>query len=128
MSAVRWSFDGSRFNLKIPHGVRWTKSGRASLTFLGLETFIGKVTSEDDSYDFTVERVIPQLPMMQDPRRVLQPDATLKEKLLARLSHETARRGQPVPTLPAEPPALTRLALHRRTLAGGGQPMATMQK
>jgi len=125
---THWEFDGEQFLLRLPSSIPWSGQGKASLTFLGLETFIGRVTQDAEMYRFVVERALPQLPMMQDPRRVLQPDAALRETLLGRLRLEVARRHQPIPVLPQNPPQLTRLAKHRRTLAGGKQPMATTQK
>jgi hypothetical protein len=62
---------------------------------------------------FTVERALPQNPLVLDPVQVLQPTDEVRKQLFGRLEQETSRRGQPIPVLPDEPPAYTRLAKAR---------------
>ena len=99
-----------RFKLTLPGWAPWRAAGKATLTYQGVETFVGEVTREGDSVWFDVERALPQLPTVQDPVEVLQPSDEVKAKLLSRLEQELARRGQAVPVIPAEIPAPTRLA------------------
>ena len=99
-----------RFNLTLPGWVPWRVAGRATLTYQGVETFVGEVTRAGDNVRFDVERALPQLPTVQDPVEVLQPSDEVKAKLLSRLEQELARRGQTVPVIPEEIPAPTRLA------------------
>ena len=99
-----------RFNLTLPGWVPWALTGKATLTYQGVETFVGRVRRQGESVLFDVERALPQLPTVQDPAETLQPSEEVKEKLLSRLERELARRGQSVPTIPEELPAPTRLA------------------
>ncbi|HEY6869142.1 MAG TPA: hypothetical protein VI199_05230 [Novosphingobium sp.] len=106
------------FRLDIPAGAPWPgRAGQATLTFQGLETFVGTVHEADGAVVLTVERALPQNPLIVDPAQVLRPADDVRETLLERLRAECARRGQGVPEIPAEPPARTRLALGRQALA-----------
>ncbi len=113
---------GDRFRFTLPGRVPWKVAGTATLTYIGLETFVGEVEVVGDAVWFNVERALPQLPMMLNPQRVLQPTDELRETLLGRLREETARRGQPIPTLPEEPPVPTRLAQVRFSRFGTSAP------
>ena len=62
---------------------------------------------------FTVERALPQHPLVLDPVQVLKPTDDVRASLLARLEEETRRRGQSIPVLPDTPPARTRLSKAR---------------
>jgi hypothetical protein len=104
---------GDTFRLTIPKAAPWQISGKATLTFQGVETFVGAVTVEDNVTVFTVERALPQNPLVLDPVQVLQPTDEVRKQLFGRLEQETSRRGQPIPVLPDEPPAYTRLAKAR---------------
>lgn len=103
-------FIEERFNLTLPGWVPWEVSGKATLTYQGVETFVGEVMRQGDSVWFDVERALPQLPTVQDPAEVLQPSDEVKAKLLSRLEQELSRRGQAVPVIPEELPAPTTLA------------------
>lgn len=107
---------GDRFRVDVPKGAPWSATGKATLTFQGLETFVGEAVSENGETWVLVERALPELPMMKDPKAVIQPPDDVKDKLLARLVEETARRGQPVPNIPQQVPAPTRIALRRKEL------------
>jgi hypothetical protein len=122
--AREYELVGDRFRLVMPRAAPWRVAGKATLTFLGLETFVGDVTTEDGVTWLAVERALPQNPLMQNPVEVLQPSDDVKRKLMARLEEETGRRGQAIPVLPEELPSPTRLALLRRARAGGNAPMA----
>jgi hypothetical protein len=104
---------GNTFRLTIPKAAPWKISGKATLTFQGVETFVGDVTDADGEVVLTVERALPQLPLVLDPAQVLRPTDEVRAQLLGRLQEETSRRGQPIPVLPDEPPAYTRLAQAR---------------
>ena len=104
---------GERFKLDIPRGAPWKAQGKASLSFQGVENFIGEASTEGDVTWLAVERALPMLPMMLDPSEVLQPKDSTRETLWARLEEECRRRGVPIPTIPDEPPARTRLAQAR---------------
>ena len=102
------------FRLDLPAGAPWPqRSGKATLTFQGVETFVGNAIDEDGAIRLVVERALPQHPLILDPAQVLSPNEDVRTQLLARLTEETARRGQPLPVLPDEPPARTRLAQAR---------------
>ena len=60
---------------------------------------------------------------MKNPIEVLQPTPEIKSKLMARLEHETKRRGQPIPTIPEELPAPTRMAKLRMARIARGAPI-----
>jgi len=98
------------FRMEVPRGVPWTGVGPATVTFFGLETFVGDVVTEGGASSITIERALPRHPLVQSPIEVLQPSAEIKDTLLRRLEHEVSRRGQAIPTIPREQPPLTRLA------------------
>lgn len=105
---------GDRFRLVMPRGAPWSGAGKATLTFRGLQTFVGEATVQDGATWLAVERTLPEHPLMKDPVQVLQPSDEVKAQLLARLGEETRRRGQSIPTLPDEIPAPTRMARLRK--------------
>jgi hypothetical protein len=63
-------------------------------------TFLGTVQLEGDRGTFHIERLLPDLPMVQDPAQVMNPHSSTKEELLRRLEVELAARNAPVPELP----------------------------
>lgn len=103
------------FRMRVPRGVPWTGVGPATVTFFGLETFVGTVVTEGDICSITIDRALPLNPLMENPIEVLQPSDEVKETLLRRLEHEVSRRGQKIPTIPIEQPLPTRLAKVRAT-------------
>src|SRR5262249_49804564 len=98
--------DGS-FEMDAPKGALWRRAGRATLTFQGRETFVGTVAAAGDRTVMTVERALPIHPQMDDPVTQWKPLPENREKLMSRLRHETARRGQVIPTIPERPPEPT---------------------
>lgn len=110
-----WELTGEGFRMEVPRGVPWTGVGPATVTFFGLETFVGDVVTEGGVSSITIERALPRHPLVQNPIEVLQPSAEIKETLLHRLEQEVRRRGQAIPTIPREQPTLTRLAKVRST-------------
>jgi len=113
---------GERFKLTLPEWTPWEIKGKAHVSFIGLECFVGDLEVEGDTVWFTVERALPQLPSMLDPRLVLSPTEELKETFLTRLTAEVARRNQPIPHIPEELPGPTRLASIRFARLASGAP------
>src|SRR5207248_2703432 len=95
------------FRLDVAKGAPWAMSGPASLTFHGIETFVGEVSPRDGAVDMRVERALPVFPMTKDMRQLWEPAPETYENLMRRLRHETERRGQAIPTIPAERPQPT---------------------
>jgi hypothetical protein len=95
------------FAVEMPRGVPWCAAGRATLSFQGLETFVGELTTRDGSTYMRVDRALPILPLLNDSRELWEPSPDTYEKLMMRLRHETQRRGVSIPTVPMERPAPT---------------------
>jgi hypothetical protein len=91
------------FQLELPAGIPWPLAGPACLTFRGIETFLGGMKGGE----LRVERALPVFPMTTDMTQLWEPTEDTRRQLMARLEHELARRGKPVPTIPAERPAPT---------------------
>ena len=106
------------FRVEMPGGLPFALAGKATLTFQGVETFVGEVSGTPDALWLAVERALPELPMMKDPKEVFQPSEQVRASLLARLEGELARRGSPPVEIPEELPAPTRLFQLRRQTTG----------
>ena len=102
--------------LAVPKGAPWRIQGKASLCFSGMATFIGDVSADARGTHFDVERMLPDLPLVLDPREIWTPSDSIRASLLTRLEQELARRGLPLPTIPQEPPAPTPGSLARAKL------------
>ncbi len=90
--------------MRLPKGAPWKRSGKATLTYEGLETFVGEVTAEGDLTFLKVERILPFHPIMANPPSMWDPNPEARAGLMSRLRQETERRGVPIPTIdPAEP-------------------------
>jgi hypothetical protein len=111
-------FVNGAFHLRLPKGALWRRAGKAALTFQGRETFVGTVTADGDTTIMMVERALPIHPQMDDPITQWKPLPENREKLMRRLEHETARRGQAIPTIPELPPELTAGAKRRMARIG----------
>jgi hypothetical protein len=115
---------GAGFALDMPHGVPWPLAGKACLTFGGIETFIGQATANGNGIALRVERTLPVFPMTEDMTQLWQPTEDTRAQLMRRLHEETARRGQPIPTIPLERPMPSdgyrrRMARMKRAAAAG---------
>jgi hypothetical protein len=106
------------FEIGIPAGAPWPRTGKGSLTFVGRETFIGNVQDNGDMLSLTVERALPINPFMNDPREFWEPSQAIYDAMMGRLQHELARRGQSIPVLPETEPELTEYAKLRRAKLG----------
>jgi hypothetical protein len=114
---IRVSAEG--FDFIAPAGIPWPLANPATLTFAGVETFVGAVTSTLGRVQFRVARTLPLHPFMEDPTEVFSPSVHTQENLMRRLLHEAQRRNQPLPTLPdqlPEPSAGARLRMDRLQL------------
>jgi hypothetical protein len=114
---------GDRFKLVMPRGAPWRGTGKGTLTFEGIETFVGEATKDGDTSWLAVERALPEHPLMKNPIEVLQPSDAVRGSLMARLEEETRRRGQPIPTIPEELPTPTRMAKLRHARIARGSPI-----
>jgi hypothetical protein len=101
------------FQLVAPRGAPWTE-GKATLSFVGKEIFVGEARVEGAKTVFRVARALPVLPMMDD-RQGMKPEVL--EALSARLAEEMERRGKPLPRVPDTPPAPTEGAIFRAAAA-----------
>jgi hypothetical protein len=112
--SVELTEDG--FNLDMPAGAPWgTDRGtaKATLSFVGLSIFVGEVVGSGSATQMHVERALPLHPIMKNPAELFAPTDDTYDKLMTRLRHETARRGQPIPTIPAIQPGPTAGAQRR---------------
>jgi hypothetical protein len=114
------------FRLEMPRGVPWRYAGAGSVTFGGFQTFVGESIPHNAEIFFKVERALPQLPSTKDTTEVLQPTEDTRRKAMARLEYEAKRRGQSIPTVPAEVPPPTRLARLRQARIASHAPITGM--
>ncbi len=87
------------FALDIPAGAPWKPVGSASLTYNGRATFVGELVAADEGTRFIVERALPVLPMVADPRETYAPSDATRSRLMNRLDQELNRRGQKPPLI-----------------------------
>ena len=90
--------------LDLPQGLPWPLTGKACLTFGGVETFLGEMR---DGNFLHVHRALPVFPMTADMAQLWNPTEHTRDELMRRLVHETHRRDQPIPQIPAERPLPT---------------------
>ena len=95
---------GGGFQLDLPKGMPWHAGGKASLTSNGIETFVGELISESM---MRVDRALPVFPMTIDMTQLWEPVPHTRSELMKRLEHETRRRNQPIPVIPADRPPPT---------------------
>lgn len=100
------------FRMRMPASVPW-REGRATLSFMGWEIFVGDVTIEAGRHVLRVERALPVLPLVESTRGVADTDPETRRRLMERLHEEARRRGQAIPTVPEIPPPPSAIALLR---------------
>lgn len=90
------------FALSLPQAAPW-QEGKATLSFVGKEIFVGDARRHGDETVLRIERALPVLPTVDDQ------DGRKQEIPLfdQRLADELARRGQVLPVAPASPPEPT---------------------
>ena len=100
----------------MPASAPWSK-GKATLSFEGVENFVGEAKIEKGKGLLQVERALPVLPMVADTNEVLQPKPDTKARLMKRLEFELKRRAKAMPIMPARPPEPTAGAKLRAQIA-----------
>lgn len=108
----------SGFRLAMPGWLPW-QSGKATLSFEGLEIFVGYVTCSGTQATMTVERALPVLPLLSSPSEILRPKPETKRALMDRIAHELQRRDACLPVMPESPPEPTAGARFRAEAAFG---------
>jgi len=96
--------DDHGFHLTMPRWLPWSE-GQATVTFQGLETFIGTARIADGQALFRADRALPVHPLLTGGP--LQPDEATKQVLMERIAYELDRRGLSLPVIPAQPPEPT---------------------
>jgi hypothetical protein len=114
------------FRLVMPKWLPWS-GGMATLSFEGVETFVGNTSIEGTEALIRVERAMPVLPMMADLSEVLHPKPATKAALMDRLDYETKRRRQPLPNMPDRPPEPTAGARLRAETADAYHGLSTAE-
>ena len=56
--------------LQEPKGLPWSATGKAGLSFQGLETFIGEATTRGGLTYMRVDRALPLLPLTSDTKQL----------------------------------------------------------
>lgn len=90
------------FALEVPQAAPW-REGKATLSFVGKEIFVGEASRHDDEIILRVERGLPVLPTVDDQAGRAQEIPLFDQ----RLADELARRRQVLPVAPASPPGPT---------------------
>lgn len=98
------ALDEAGFRLDLPRWLPWSQ-GKATVSFQGLETFIGEVLAGDGTALFRADRALPVHPLLVGGP--LQPDEATKAALMERIGYELDRRGLTLPVMPVQRPAPT---------------------
>jgi hypothetical protein len=99
-------------SLDLPKGPPGRRLGPASLTWFGRDTLVGSAAPAGERVHLAVERTLPILPFVGQGD-IWDPPADVKAAVMARLTAELARRGQPMPATPQDPPELSEGAKRR---------------
>jgi hypothetical protein len=84
---------------------------------------LGEATLEGATTVFIAERALPQSAGGKNQKHVLQPPEEIARERMLRVETEARRRGQPVPIVPLEEPALTRLGRLRHARLASKAPI-----
>jgi len=98
------AMDEEGFRLEVPRWLPWSR-GKATVSFQGLETFIGEAHAVDGMALFRADRALPVHPLIIGGP--LQPDEATKAALMERIAYELGRRGLALPVMPHYPPEPT---------------------
>ena len=104
MPVRRAEAEAAGFALDLPRGIPGPLTGKACLTFGGIETFIGEISGADGTAFLQVERALPVFPMTRDMTQLWQPSDDTRAQLMRRLTEETGRRSLAVPVVPEDRP------------------------
>jgi hypothetical protein len=107
------------FAIELPASAPRPASDKASLTFQGIETFVGEIAAQGGQVHLRVDRALPVFPITSDLKELWEPAPHTLEELMRRLHHEAKRRGQAIPSIPTEKPSPTegyKLRLVRRNI------------
>lgn len=104
------------FRLVMPGWLPWA-GGKASVSFEGIEIFLGEATIEGSEALVRVERALPVHPLMADPSEILNPKPETRGALMQRIEYELGRRGLPLPRMPDHAPEATAGARYRAEAA-----------
>jgi hypothetical protein len=113
---------------ELPRGVPGPRSGPASLTYFGRDTFVGQVSAERGRLRLAVERALPILPIVANPSNTWDPKPELKDPLMRRLAEEASRRGQAMPSVPEILPEPSKGARRRAKYDTQGADAALFEK
>jgi hypothetical protein len=75
-----------------------------------------------------VQRALPILPLVADPRKTWNPPSDAKEPLMRRLAGEVGRRGQTMPVVPQDQPEATEGAQRRAVRSTTGADAAIFEQ
>jgi hypothetical protein len=100
------------FTLALPKWLPWSE-GKATLSFEGIETFVGEASAADGQAFLRVERAMPVHPLMADPSEILAPKPATRQMLMERIEYELGRRAATLPVMPDEAPEPTAGAILR---------------
>jgi hypothetical protein len=110
------------FRIVMPKALPWSE-GKATLSFMGWNLFVGDVTLANGVRIMEIERALPILPLTKDASEVLKPSDYSRKSLDERLRYESERRDQPIPIVPKARPPPTELAYLRAAHAHEWKPM-----
>jgi len=108
----------SGFRLDMPGWLPWS-AGKATLSFEGLEIFVGDAACTGSQVELVVERALPVMPLLANPGEILRPRPETKQALMDRIARELERRGARLPVMPESPPEPTAGARFRAEAAYG---------
>lgn len=115
------------FRLEMPGWLPWSE-GKATLSFEGLEIFVGEARRSGSRLELAVERALPVMPLLASPGEILRPRPETKQALMERIAHELDRRGARLPVMPPAPPEPTAGARYRADAAFGYDGLAGVRE